>query len=128
MELREKIIQWDSDLKPYTGTKFISTHRGWNYFAAFFQLESIAQIETKPGISPTADQTKILINLIKEEKINLLLTDPWFEKETPELIANETGIKILPMALHPDARKNTFDYISMMDYNVELIKNTLIYY
>jgi zinc/manganese transport system substrate-binding protein len=60
-KLDAKIAEWKTLAAPLKGTKFISYHEEWEYFAKAFDLEVFGTVELKPGIDPTARHIEELI-------------------------------------------------------------------
>ena len=73
----------------------VTYHRSWSYFAAAFDLQVVATIEPIPGIPPTARHLNDLIGVIQERKVRAALEEPYFSEDAGELLARQTGIRIL---------------------------------
>ncbi len=121
----EKMKQWTEKMAPYKGSKFVSYHRDVSYLAHRFGLISVGEIEPKPGIPPTAKHTAELMDRIRSEKVRMILTEPWHEPRTPQSMGKTTGTKVLVLTLFPNAVPQAKDYLSAVDYNVNLIVQTL---
>jgi ABC-type Zn uptake system ZnuABC Zn-binding protein ZnuA len=116
---------WQETLKPYVGTKVITYHNSWAYFAERFGLGRAGYVEPKPGIPPSPSHLNELINQMKREKIKLILMEPYFSDKDPNLVARQVGAKVLAMAPSVGAFKGTDDYISLFDYDVNLLVQAL---
>ncbi|MFO0983077.1 MAG: zinc ABC transporter substrate-binding protein [Planctomycetota bacterium] len=86
---------WLGAMQPLKGTRVVTYHKDFTYFARRFGLEVVAFVEPKPGISPSAKHLVELVEQIKREQIQLLITRPWAESRPAELLADKTGIKVL---------------------------------
>lgn len=116
--LSAKIADWEKRMAPAKGARFVSYHKNMVYFADHFGLVSDGQIEPKPGIPPTPKHTAELIAVMKERRTPLILTNPHFERRTPDALARATGATVVTMALTPDAVPEAADYISAVEFNV----------
>lgn len=116
--LSAKIAGWEKRMAPAKGARFVSYHKNMVYFADHFGLVSDGQIEPKPGIPPTAKHTADLIAVMKERRTPLILTNPHFERRTPDSLARATGASVVTVALTPDAVPEAADYISAVEFNV----------
>jgi len=123
--LDSAIAVWQETLKPYVGTKVITYHNSWAYFAERFGLGRAGYVEPKPGIPPSPSHLNELINQMKWEKIKLILMEPYFSDKDPNLVARQVGAKVLAMAPSVGAFKGTDDYISLFDYDVNLLVQAL---
>lgn len=119
--LRLKITEWEKRLAPARGARYVSYHRNLVYFADWAGLSSVGEIEPKPGIPPSPRHTAELIGLMKEHKVPLILTMPYYEKRSPESLAAATGARVVVMALMPDGLSSGDDYLSAMERNVGAI-------
>ena len=77
-QLDVKIAGWQAELAPFKGTKFVSYHEHWPYFAARFGLVYYGTIELKPGVDPTPHHIENLINAMKAEHVPLVVREPQF--------------------------------------------------
>lgn len=116
-----------SELDAYSGTKIITFHEAFPYFASEFNLDTTAVIEREPGEEPSAKELTSLIKMIKSkqecgEKI-ALFAEPQYSPSSAEIIAKETGLTVYELdpsvtgALEKDA------YLNAMDYNLTVLKN-----
>lgn len=124
-KLDSAMTVWEAKLKPFAGTKVITYHNSWPYFTERFGLVRAGYLEPKPGIPPSPSHLNELIDQIKREKIKFILMEPYFSDKDPNLVAHETGAKVLAMAPSVGAFKGTDDYIAMFDYDVNLLAQAL---
>jgi ABC-type Zn uptake system ZnuABC Zn-binding protein ZnuA len=123
--LDAKIAGWQNALAPFKGTKFVSYHEHWPYFAARFGLVYFGTIELKPGIDPTPRHIEELIATMKSEHIPLVVREPQFPEKVPALIADKTGASLVKLPIMPGGVPDTATYIAEMDYIVNTIATAL---
>jgi ABC-type Zn uptake system ZnuABC Zn-binding protein ZnuA len=119
--LDAKIAGWQSELAPLKGTKFVSYHGHWHYFAERFGLVYFGTIELKPGIDPTARHIEELIASMKAEHVSIVVREPQFPEKVPALIAQQTGATLVKLPIMPGGVPHTDTYIEMMDYIVHTL-------
>ena len=97
-KIEELIKQLDTKYSQCRGKKVIQYHELFNYALKTYGVESIANIEPLPGITPSSKHTLKVINLIKEQKIKTILQDVYHEKRTANFIADKTGanVRVVP--------------------------------
>jgi zinc/manganese transport system substrate-binding protein len=122
-KLDAKIAEWAEAMKPLQGTKFVSYHEHWPYFASRFGLVYFGTIELKPGIDPTPRHITELISSMKAEHVTIVVREPQFPEKVPSLIAQQTGAKLIKLPIMPGGVSNTSTYIEMMDYIVHSFVN-----
>ena len=116
--LDAKIAEWQKEVKPIRGTKFVSYHEHWPYFAERFGLNYFGTIELRPGIDPTARHIEDLIASMKTERVPIVVREPQFPEKVPKRIAEATGATMITLPIMPGGVPNTETYIKMMDYIV----------
>ena len=117
-KLDAKITEWQAALAPFKGTKFVSYHGHWHYFAERFGLVYFGTIELKPGVDPTAHHIEELVSSMKVEHVSIVVREPQFPEKVPALIARQTGAKLIKLPIMPGGVPDTGTYIEMMDYIV----------
>jgi ABC-type Zn uptake system ZnuABC Zn-binding protein ZnuA len=116
---------WLGLLRPYYGAKVVADHNLWPYFARRFGLSVVAFLEPKPGLPPTTKHLNEVIELMRAQRIRLALTNPYFAPRAAQLVAQQTGARIVKMAHQVGARPGTDEYLQMVDYNVRQLAAAL---
>lgn len=124
-QLEAKTAEWEKALAPVKGSKFVSYHEHWIYFAKRFGLEYFGTIELRPGIDPSPRHIESLVGSMKAEHVPLVVREPQFPEKVPALIARETGAKLVKLPIMPGGVPDTETYIKMMDYIVSTMRNAL---
>jgi ABC-type Zn uptake system ZnuABC Zn-binding protein ZnuA len=115
--------RWLALMAPYRGAKIVTYHPSWPNFARHFGLQVVGTVEPKPGIPPSPSHTLEIINLLKDQKIRVILMEPYFDRKTPDFIAEKTGAKVVVMYPSVGGKAGLDDYFKLFDYDLnELIK------
>lgn len=120
-KLIDKLGGWLKKALPFRGKKVMAYHKNWAYFVDTFGLEIGGYIEPKPGIPPSAKHVQKMIKLIKDQDIKLMLVASYFEKKTPQMIENRTGIKALYLPLSVKGLPEINDSYELFDYWIDQI-------
>lgn len=112
---------WLKEALPFRGKKVVAYHKNWAYFAETFGLNVIGYIEPKPGIPPSAKHVQTIIQMIKDQNIKLMLVASYFEKKSPQMIEDKTGIKALYLPLFVQGVPGINDNFQLVDYWIEQI-------
>jgi zinc/manganese transport system substrate-binding protein len=123
--LTEKEKEWDAKMAPYAGTKVVTFHDSWPNFAKHFRLTIAGHVEPKPGIPPTPSHTLEIINLIRNQKIPLILVEPYFDSKTPNSIAAQTGATVVTFYPSVGGLPEIKDYFSLFDYDINAFVNAM---
>ena len=116
---------WLGVLRPYHGAKVVADHNLWPYFARRFGLSVVAFLEPKPGLPPTTKHLNEVIALMRAQRITVVLANPYFDLRAAQLVAQQTGARLVKMAHQVGARPGTDDYLQMVDYNVRQLAAAL---
>ena len=123
--LDQKLSEWQKMLEPFRGTKIVTYHKTFPYFANRFNLNVVGALEPKPGIPPSPTHINSLIPMMKNEGVKLILIEPFRERKTPEFAASKTGAKIIVFPIMVGGQKETGDYLSLFDYTINQIVSAL---
>lgn len=89
--LAERLSGWMKQAEVLRGQKMICYHREWVYFSARFGVPCVEYIEPKPGIPPTPRHVQRVIDLIRTERIPVIFSPNYFDRNQIRLIAERTG-------------------------------------
>ncbi|MFC1563495.1 metal ABC transporter substrate-binding protein [candidate division KSB1 bacterium] len=120
-KLKDMLGGWLKKALPFRDKKIIAYHKNWAYFADTFGLDVIGYIEPKPGIPPSARHVQKMIKLIQDQDIKLMLVASYFEKRSPQMIQDKTGITALFLPVHVAAIPGVTDSFGMIDYWIDQI-------
>jgi len=122
-KLDNAMTRWVTKLKPFEHSKIVTYHRSWPYFANRFNLDVVAELEPKPGIPPGPGHILEVINIIKAEKVKVILMEPFYNRDDAEAVAKKTGAKVVvvPNAVNEQVK----DYIAMLDNIVNRLSDAL---
>jgi zinc/manganese transport system substrate-binding protein len=119
--LAEAEKAWDEGMKPFRGRKVVTYHRSWPNFAKRFGLEVVGYVEPRPGIPPSPGHLVELIQLMKREKVKVILVEPYFDLKTPDAVARETGAQVVVLLPSVGGNKEAADYFKLFDYDKGLL-------
>jgi ABC-type Zn uptake system ZnuABC Zn-binding protein ZnuA len=118
-------VRWDAAMSPYMGTKVVTYHRSWPNFMDRFKLDVIGYVEPKPGIPPSPAHTIDLIGEMKRQGVKIIIVEPYFDKKTPQSIANQVGGVVLELAPSAGGAPGADTYLTLFDYNIKLLTEAL---
>ncbi len=108
--------RWQARMKPFEGAKVITYHNSWPYFLKRFGLAAAGYIEPKPGIPSSTSHLRELIELIPQEKVKVLLMEPYFSDQAPKFLAEKTGAKVVVLPPSVSASTGINDYFELFDH------------
>ena len=120
-----KMKSWQMQMAKYNGAKVIAYHNEWCHFENRFGLQIVDFIEPKPGIPPTPSQLVKIINEVKRNSIKVIISSPYFTTSSSDVVAKQTGAKVLTLATSAGAFENVKSYFDVFDYNIDQLVSAL---
>jgi ABC-type Zn uptake system ZnuABC Zn-binding protein ZnuA len=105
--------------------RFVGFHDAWPYFNRRFGFEAVANIEPVPGQEPSARRLAELVDLVRRERIRVVVTEPQLASDLPNTLARETGARVVVLnALRADSA-GADRYIGLIEQNVRRLAAAL---
>jgi zinc/manganese transport system substrate-binding protein len=101
-----------------TDRRFIAHHPAWPYLARRFGFQIVGTIQPQPGSEPSALHLHELIAKIKKDRIKVVVSEVQLSRKIPELLAKETGARVVVLTTLPGGLPYTDTYLDMLRYNV----------
>jgi len=125
--LKSKLDGWRKDAASLglTGMKVVTYHRSWPYFAEAFGLDVVDYVEPRPGVPPAPRHVQDLIELMKAQKVGLLIVEPYFDPKLPSRIAQSAGVPMVVLPPSVGASPVARGYLDLFDAQLDLIRKAL---
>lgn len=81
-------------LSPLSGTRIITFHEAFNYFAERYGMVVAGVIANEPGEEPSTRDIADTCDLVRSLDIRTLFVEPQYPQTAAEIIARETGASI----------------------------------
>jgi ABC-type Zn uptake system ZnuABC Zn-binding protein ZnuA len=105
--------------------RFIAHHPAWPYFARRFGFQIVGTIQPQSGSEPSALHLHGLIAKIKNDRIKVVVSEVQLSQRIPDLLAKETGTRVVVLTTLPGGLPHTDTYLDMLRYNVLQLANAL---
>jgi ABC-type Zn uptake system ZnuABC Zn-binding protein ZnuA len=120
----EKLLGgWLGRLAAFRGSPVIADHNVWPYFASRFGIRIAGFLEPKPGIAPSTSHLASIVKVMQTEKIQVILSLPYFDRKHAAFVAEKTGARIANLAHQCGGRPGTEEYIDMIEHNVRELES-----
>jgi zinc/manganese transport system substrate-binding protein len=121
-----KLNEWQKKLEPFKGQQIVAYHNSWLYFGDRFGLKIDLFLEPKPGVPPTPTHLAEVITKMREDKVHVIIVDPYLNRRTAETVASKTAATVVDVTQFPGGVKGTESgYIALIDYLVNAIASAL---
>lgn len=123
--LDQEMARWMKTMEPVKGAKVVGYHPVFIYFLTRFGLVQIGALEDRPGIPPSPQHLVRLIQQMKNDRVKVILVEPWNDQKLAARVAEEAGARALVMATSVGAVKGTDNYIAAIDFNIKTLAEVL---
>lgn len=121
--LADRLGGWLKQTEPIRGRQLIGYHKNWIYFTNRFGLDMVGYVEPKPGIPPTPRHVETIMELIRDQGIDVILSANYFTPEKPKAIADRTGATVVTVPLYSQGEEGIDGYEELMDAWIERLVN-----
>ena len=104
------------------GKRFVAYHKLFEYLAPGFGLAFVGYIEPKPGIPPSAAHVEGLIEGMRDNKPDGILTTNYYGKKESESIGEKSGVKVILLPGDVGSMAGTDDWFAFMDTVLAALK------
>lgn len=115
-----------SRLAPVRSTPFVVFHDAFQYFEAYFGLNSVGSVSVSPDRTPSAKRIRALRTAIKELGVRCLIREPRFESALVRVLLEGTGARSGVLdPLGSDVTPGPDAYVEFMDANTDALVKCL---
>jgi ABC-type Zn uptake system ZnuABC Zn-binding protein ZnuA len=125
--LDEALTGWVKTLAPFKGAKVVVYHPMWVYLLTRFGLVQVGAVEERPGIPPSPASLTRLIRTLKDERVKVIIVEPWNDLKLAARVAEEagTGARAVVLASMVGGVKGADTYMAAIDHNVRTLAAAL---
>lgn len=113
LEKAEK--RWAEMSAHWKGRKLVEYHQEYNYLAELYGIAICANLEVKPGIPPTPNHLAQVIETMKREPCDVIVTALWSKNDFVARVVEATGAKVVELPNMCGGIAGTDSWIAMMD-------------
>jgi zinc/manganese transport system substrate-binding protein len=123
--LQEAWKGWAAKMQPHRGAKVVVYHKVMPYFLHDFGLVEFGNVEPKPGLEPTPAHVAQLASAMRAAGVKVILTENWRPRRFADLLASQSGAKVVVLPSGIGSEAGTDDYFKLMDVWVNRISAAL---
>jgi ABC-type Zn uptake system ZnuABC Zn-binding protein ZnuA len=124
-DLDARLPRWRQALHPHAGTRVVSAHDTWPYFARRFGLTVVAAVEEQPGVPPTPRHLAALVERMQAARVPVILAEPGAAPGVLARVAAATGARVVTLAPSVGADPEAADYLALFEVNVRRLAAAL---
>ncbi|MBW7935488.1 MAG: zinc ABC transporter substrate-binding protein [Gemmatimonadaceae bacterium] len=116
---------WQSDLAAIKGKPVVVWHTSWRYFAEYTGMKIVEYMEPKPGVPPSPAHLLEVVRAVKQSGAKAIIMEPFYDRKLADLVARQTGAKVLIVPPSVGGSADVGDYITLMRHNVAQVAEAL---
>ena len=113
--LANRLGGWLKEAMPFRGKAVACYHKEWDYFSRQYGLPCVDYIEPKPGIPPTPGHVLDVINEMREQHIQVLLSTNYYDRSQVQEVAQKTGAKAVIVPSNTGGAPGIDTYFDLMN-------------
>lgn len=115
--------RWNIEKASLKGKKVVVYHNSWAYLLNWLDIETIASLEPKPGLPPTALHLENVLKSVQGQKVSAILIAPFENEDAAKWLTEKTGIPIVRLPFTVEGNDNAGDLVSLFDDTLKRIKD-----
>ena len=116
------IASWERRAAPLRGKKVVEHHMSWAYLLDWLGMESIAQLEPKPGLPPTARHLEEVLRLARRTPPALIMRTPYDPDDAGEWLSEKTGTPAVVLPFTIGGHKRATDLFSLFEVTLDILE------
>lgn len=117
-----KAIQtWEQQAAPLAGKPVVVHHPSWVYLLDWLKMESLASLEPKPGIPPTATHLEDVLQKTRTMPPYVIIRTPYETADASEWLADKIGAPAIQLPYTVGGDEKSADLFGLFDRTIALL-------
>ena len=116
---------WLKQAEALRGIKAVEFHKVWIYFARIFGIQLMGTVEERPGIPPGPQHVRQVTELVRSQKIPLIMVDNFYDPSLPNSIARQTGAAVVLLPNQVEGEPEIKTYFDLIDHLIHQLSAAL---
>jgi len=112
---RAAINRWEKQATPLKGTAIIAQHRGFPYLNNWLGLRQVAELESRPGMEPSAAHLALVLNQLQLHPAKMVLRAAYQDGRPSDWIAGRAHINAVALPYTVSGNAQVIDLFSLFD-------------
>jgi ABC-type Zn uptake system ZnuABC Zn-binding protein ZnuA len=122
-QIDERLKIWLRAMARLKGTRVVTVHETWPYFAQRFGLVVVGVVEPTPGVPPSPSYLASLIQKMRASGVALLIAEPYSNASVVSQIAAQSGASAITLIPSVAGDPEASDYLSLFDLNIKRLSS-----
>ena len=112
---------WERKVSILKDVELVTHHKSFSYLINWLQAEEVANIETKPGISPSAIHLQKILKILKIKPARFIILSPHDLDNAGKWLSEKTDIKIIKLPYTIGGDSNSNNLFELFDQTINLL-------
>ena len=87
--------EWEAAAAPLKGIHVVQYHKSWAYLLDWLGIQSVGELEPRPGIPPSASHVTRLAGEVKQKEVRFVIQTVYAPRRLSRVFAKKVGAKLL---------------------------------
>lgn len=111
----QAISQWEKQIANLKGRKIVVYHKSWTYLLNWVGIDTVASLEPKPGVPPTAAHLEKVLGDIQDQDIIGILVAPFENQKAAKWLSEKANIPVIDLPFTVGGNDQSQDLTSLFD-------------
>lgn len=116
------IARWEQEAAGLKGVPVVVHHKNWSYLINWLGLVTVADLEPRPGVDPSAAHLARLLDTLKARPAKMVLRAAYQSPRASEWIAQRTGMRAVELPYTVGGSDKAQDLFSLFDDTLAKLK------
>lgn len=107
------------------GKQVVVYHKNWSYLLQWLGMEQVADLEPKPGVSPSSAYLLSLLGVVKDKNPSMIMVANYQNPKPALWLEEKTNIKAMVLPFTVGGDKQSTDVISLLERLVTMMSEAL---
>ena len=112
---------WEAKAAALKGANVVVYHNSWSYLLNWLGMNSIASLEPKPGIPPTASHLEKVLNDVGNKQVVGILVAPFENGDAAKWLSEKTNIPTMSLPFTVGGNAQAVDLYSLFDSSISIL-------
>ncbi|PKG37184.1 zinc ABC transporter substrate-binding protein [Psychromonas sp. Urea-02u-13] len=117
---QQSMLEWQQKAAPLKGKKVVGYHGTYRYLFAWLGIEQVADLEPKPGVSPTTAHLNSLANFNAQQVYAIVYSTHQSDKAA-NWLAKRTALPVVALAQSVGGTDQALDIFSLIDSSIDAL-------
>jgi zinc/manganese transport system substrate-binding protein len=123
--LAQAIARWEQQAQPLKGMKVVTHHRDYVYLFAWLGIDAVGELESKPGIPPSATHLATLKAQLAKQPARAIVRSSYQDEKPSQWLADQTQMPVVVLPYTVGGSEQAKDLFGLFDDTIARLLGVL---